>query len=187
VSSPGFRDESRKDRYNRRLSTARKLPITVATVNFGCDENLGYIIRAAACFGCDEVHVIGKIPDRTFLKSASGSLVDYMDLVQHANPHELIEYSRAHGVKLVSAELCDKSISLDDYQFDFTQRVCIVLGNENWGVPEEIIHNSEVVMVPMHSVGACLNTAQTGNIILYEYNRQFSNHVRNSEYLRTGS
>lgn len=187
MSSPSFRDESRKDRYNRRLSSARSLPITVATVNFGCDENLGYIIRAAACFGCDEVHVIGKIPDRTFLKGTSGSLVDYMDLVQHSNPHELIEYSREHNIRLIAAELCDKSISLDDYEFDFSQQTCIVLGNENWGVPEEIIHNFDVVMVPMHSVGACLNTAQTGNIILYEYNRQFTNYVRNREHLRLRS
>lgn len=186
MSSPGFRDESRKDRYNRRLHAARRLPVTVATVNFGCDENLGYMIRAAACFGCDEVHVIGKIPERAFLKSASGSLVDYVDLVQHSNPHDLIAYMRDRDVKIVSAELCDKSISLDDYEFDFNQKTCIVLGNENWGVPAEIIHNSDVVMVPMHSVGACLNTAQTGNIILYEYNRQFSNKVRNSEHLRVG-
>jgi tRNA G18 (ribose-2'-O)-methylase SpoU len=69
---------------------------------------------------------------------------------------------------------------------DFEAKTCIVLGNENWGVPEEIIHNSDVVMIPMPGIGACLNTAQTGNIILYEYNRQFTNHVRNHEYLCVG-
>jgi len=178
--SPAFREASRKDRYNNRLHTARKLPITIATINFGCDENLGYIIRAAACFGCDEIHVIGRIPDRSFLNSASGSLFDYVGLVQHSNPHDLIAYTRDRGIKLIAAELCDKSISLDDYEFDFSQKSCIVLGNENWGVPEEIIHNSDVVMIPMPGIGACLNTAQTGNIILYEYNRQFSNYVRKS-------
>lgn len=179
----GFRDESRKDRYNRRVPSARRLPISVATVNFGCDENLGYIIRAAACFGCHEIHVIGKIPERNFLKSVSGSLVDYVDLIQHSNPHDLIAYARRHDVQLVAAELHEKSVELVNYEFDFTQKTCIVLGNENWGVPEEIIHNSDVVMIPMPGVGACLNTAQTGNIILYEYNRQFTNHVRNREYL----
>lgn len=184
--SPGFRVESRRNRYDRRLASAQKLPITVATINFGCDENLGYIIRAAACFGCTEVHVVGRIPDRTFLKSASGSLVDYVDLVQHSNPHDLIEYARLNDIKLVSAELHDKSVEIADYEFNFEQKTCIVLGNENWGVPEEIIYNSDVVMIPMTGVGACLNTAQTGNIILYEYNSQFTNYVRNRERLRVG-
>jgi len=110
-----------------------------------------------------------------------------VDLISHSNPHDLLEHARAHNINLVSAELHDKAVPLEDYQFDFGQRVCVVLGNENWGVPEEIIHNSDVVMIPMPGVGACLNTAQTGNIILYEYNRQFSNYVRNHEYLRTGS
>lgn len=185
--SSGFRAESRRDRYDRRLSVAQNLPITVATINFGCDENLGYIIRAAACFGCTEVHVVGRIPDRTFLKSASGSLVDYVNLITHSNPHDLIAHARKTGMRLVSAELHENAVQLEDYTFDFESQTCIVLGNENWGVPEEIIYNSDVVMIPMTGVGACLNTAQTGNIILYEYNRQFSNYVRNHEYLRTGS
>ena len=186
MSSPSFRTESRRDRYDRRLATARRFPITVATINFGCDENLGYIIRAAACFGCNEVHVVGKIPDRPFLKAASGSLVDYVDLISHSNPHDLIDHARHKGIKLVSAELHDRAVDIEDYRFDFDVQTCIILGNENWGVPEEIIHNSDVVKIPMPGVGACLNTAQTGNIILYEYNRQFTNHVRNSEYLRVG-
>jgi tRNA G18 (ribose-2'-O)-methylase SpoU len=183
VSSPTFRAESRRNRYDKRLAAARNFPITVATINFGCDENLGYIIRAAACFGCTEVHVVGKIPERNFLKSASGSLVDYVDLIQHSNPHDLIEYMRNEQTRLVSAELHEKSVLLDDYQFNFDARTCIVLGNENWGVPEEIIHSSDVVMIPMHGVGACLNTAQSGNIILYEYTRRYTTQMRNREYL----
>jgi tRNA G18 (ribose-2'-O)-methylase SpoU len=183
VHSAILRSERRRDRYDRRLATAQKLPISVATINFGCDENLGYIIRAAACFGCTEVHVVGKIPERNFLKSASGSLVDYVDLIQHSNPHDLIEYMRNEQTQLVSAELHEKSVLLDDYQFNFDSRTCIVLGNENWGVPEEIIHNSDVVMIPMPGVGSCLNTAQTGNIILYEYTRRYATQMRNREYL----
>lgn len=184
--SPSFRSESRRNRYDRRVASAQKLPIAVATINFGCDENLGYIIRAAACFGCAEIHVVGRIPDRTFLKSVSGSLVDYVNLIQHSNPHDLLSYAQDHGMILVSAELHDKSIELEDYEFNFDHKTCIVLGNENWGVPEEIIYNSDVVMIPMTGVGACLNTAQTGNIILYEFNRQFANHVRNRERLCAG-
>jgi len=183
VHFPTFRTNSRRDRYNSRRDSAKSYPLAIATVNFGCDENLGYIIRAAACFGCYEIHVVGNIPERNFLSSVSGSLIDYVNLISHSTPHALLEHARSSDMLLVSAELRDHAVELDNYEFDFNRKTCIVLGNENWGVPEEIIHNSDVVMIPMPGVGACLNTAQTGNIILYEYNRQFTNHVRNREYL----
>jgi len=82
--------------------------------------------------------------------------------------------------------LHDRAVQLEDYNFDFSSKTCIVLGNEKSGVPEEIAYNSDVVMIPMNGVGACLNTAQTGNIILYEYTRRYANHMRNHEHLCVG-
>jgi tRNA G18 (ribose-2'-O)-methylase SpoU len=186
MPSATHRIATRRERYNGRLDTAQKFPVSIATINFGCDENLGYIIRAAACFGCSEVHVIGKIPERAFLSSVSGSLVDYVNLTQHASPHDFLVYAKQENMILISAELHDRAVQLEDYNFDFSSKTCIVLGNEKSGVPEEIAYNSDVVMIPMHGVGACLNTAQTGNIILYEYTRRYANHMRNHEHLCVG-
>lgn len=147
-------------------------------MNFGCDQNLGYLIRAAACFGADTIHVIGSVPDRKFLNPLSGSLIDYVQINQYDNPHSFLEFARSSDLSLVSAELTDTSCSIHDYVFDL-DKTCLILGNEHTGVPAEILHHSDVVHIPMPGVGFCLNTAQVGNIMLFEFNRQLSMRSQN--------
>ena len=65
------------------------------------------------------------------------------------------------------------------------ERLELVANKDYWDA-KRVPKIDRVVMIPMPGVGACLNTAQTGNIILYEYNRQFANYVRNREHLRFG-
>jgi len=179
------RNQTRRQRYNQKQQTAQKNPISICAVNFGCDENLGYLIRAAACFGAECLHVIGNLPDRAYLIPVSGSLIDYVDIIQHANPHDFLAWTRQHDVTVMSAEIADGSTSMYDVEFDFGRKTCVVVGNENTGVPAEILHNSKILHIPMPGVGFCLNTAQTANIILYEFNRQLNERVQR-EYLCVG-
>ena len=179
------RNQTRRQRYDQKKTTAQKNPISICAVNFGCDENLGYLIRAAACFGAECLHVIGNVPDRAYLIPISGSLIDYVEIVQHANPHDFLEWTRDHEIDLISAEITDTSSSVYDVQFNLSRKTCVVVGNENTGVPAEILHNSKVVHIPMPGIGFCLNTAQTANIILFEFNRQLNERAQR-EYLRVG-
>ena len=48
-----------------------------------------------------------------------------------------------------------------------------MVGNEQSGIPTEILKNSDKVYIPMPGVGFCLNTSQTANIMLYEAVRQY--------------
>ena len=52
------------------------------------------------------------------------------------------------------------------------------MGNEEVGVPPEILQSADVVYIPMPGVGYCLNTAQTANIILYEAVRQYEKEAK---------
>jgi len=49
----------------------------------------------------------------------------------------------------------------------------LVVGNEQAGIPTEILARSDVVYIEMPGVGYCLNTAQAANIILYEAIKQY--------------
>ena len=78
-----------------------------------------------------------------------------------------------NDIKLISAELTDGSINLENYRFNFNKPVCVILGNEQTGVPVEILRNSDIVHIEMPGVGYCLNTSQAGNIMLYEAVKQY--------------
>ena len=75
-----MREKTRRERYDEKKRTASVFPIGIACINFKHDGNLGYLIRSAACFGADIVHVIGSVPPRSALDSLSGSLYDYVKI-----------------------------------------------------------------------------------------------------------
>jgi tRNA G18 (ribose-2'-O)-methylase SpoU len=168
-----LRNQTRRQRYDSKINTAKKFPISIATVNFICDENLAYVVRTAACFGLSEVHVIGSMPEPKEIRRLSGTLNDYVKTYQYQNPHEFLTMMKNKGIKLVSLELCEDAKNIENYNFDFNDHICIVTGHETTGIPVEILHNSEKVYIPMDGVGFSLNTSQAANIAAYEAVKQF--------------
>lgn len=165
------RSETRVQRYNRKSDTATKFRCSIASVEFQLDINIGVIVRSAACFGAQAVHVIGHVPPRDELRSRSGSTSDYVQILQHKNPADFLKSVK--GSKLVAIELRENAKSICDYKFDMTQDTVIIVGHETSGVPEGICQAADdLVYVPMPGIGFCLNTAMTAHIVLYEYVRQ---------------
>lgn len=166
------RTQTRRNRYDNKLKSKTVLPLSICTINFSYDENLALLIRSAACFGVQDIFVIGSIPERKFLNPKSGSLLDYVNLINFKNPGEFLKFSRDENIKLFSAEISENAQNLYSTKFS-TDRACVVLGNETTGVPVEILLNSENIYIPMHGAGFCLNTSHTGTAIISEYSRQF--------------
>ena len=168
-----MRKQTRRERYNNKLKDAKRFPIELATINFHHDVNLAYLVRAAACFGVTTINVIGSIPERRILNQLSGSTLDYVNLRQFSNPIAFMDHIRKAQMALVSIELDDRATPLQEYEFDFSSKVCIVAGHETTGIPEDLLTSSDIIYIPMPGVGFCLNTSQAANITLYEAVNQF--------------
>jgi tRNA G18 (ribose-2'-O)-methylase SpoU len=168
------RQETRIERYLKKVNSSISVPASLVTINFQLDENLAFLIRTAACYGIRNVNVIGSIPSRKSLYNSSGSLVDFVELKQFSNPNDFLNHAKGEGWRLVSAELSDGAVSLFDYSFSFSDHTAIILGNETSGVPAEILLNSDKVFIPMWGLGFCLNTSQTGTAFVNEYCRQYA-------------
>ena len=81
------------------------------------EDNLGFLIRSAACFGLKSVMVIGSVPDRKLINPTSGSLVDYVDIKQFSTPSKFLKHVRENNIELVSAEFTDNSTPLEKFKF----------------------------------------------------------------------
>ena len=167
------RNQTRRERYEDKRSIAKTFPISIATINFMFDENLGFVVRSAACFGANAVHVIGSMPQTAVLRSKSGSIDQFVSIIQHNNPTDFLEWCKNNNTKIVSAELTDGAIEINDYYPDFSGPICIVVGHEETGVPAEISAASDNVFIEMPGVGFCLNTSQTANIMLHDFVNKF--------------
>jgi len=167
------RENTRRERYDTKKRLAQIYPISLCCVNFQHDGNLGYLIRTAACFGAELLHVIGSLPSRKILNPLSGSLYDYVKIKQHSSPGDFLRYTADEEVKLVAAEICEGAKPLSTYKFDFLGPLCLVVGHEQSGIPIEILNRSDVVHFPMPGVGFCLNSSQAANILFYEAIKQY--------------
>lgn len=169
MTAPAHRKETRKERYIANIGKAKSMPVSVATCHFEVESNVGFLARACACFGVSDLHIMGKIPSYDSLRRSSGGMSNFINIHKHRNPVELIEYCINNEYLLMSAELTEESVSLHDLVIPMDTKIMLVLGSERLGVPAEILHRSDIIVqVPMCGIGACLNTSQTGNIILYE-------------------
>lgn len=169
-----MRNETRRQRYKNKEKLAVKFPVEVACINFKHEPNIGYVIRAAACFGASKVNLIGDCPEPKELRELSGTTSDFIHIQKFSNPHNFLNYCRQNNIEIVSAELTENARSIYDYCYPTDSRVCIVVGNEQTGVPAEIIQHSQVIQIPMPGIGWCLNTAQAANIMLFEYTKQMA-------------
>lgn len=187
-----MRTETRRGRYDDKIASGmvRNFPISICAINFQCDENLAYLIRTAACFGSENLHVIGSLPDYEELRRKSGTLNHYVNMHQYSTPSQFLDYARQTRMGILSAELDDEAKNIHSYDFinaiNRYGHICIVVGNETTGVPAEILANSEKIYIPMPGVGFCLNTSQTANIMMYEAVRQIeSYHMKQYERFAT--
>jgi len=167
------REQTRRERYDKKFKTAKKYPISLCAINFRIDDNLGYLVRSAACFGAERLYVVGHVPSRRSIKSSSGSLIDYVEIISFSTPREFVDHTKNEGIEIVSAELVEGARRLSTYDFNFDRHLCLVVGNERSGVPPEIISNSDVIYIKMPGIGYCLNTSQAANLMLYKAVTQY--------------
>lgn len=154
-------------------SKGKILPFIPVTVNFGGYANLGFVVRAAGCFGAKEVHVIGSKPNDKKLRQLSSNHSLFIDIKYFSNPIEYIEYYKKTKAYLVALELTEQSKSLHDYRFKFDRPTHLFMGHETTGVPVEILKYADILQIPIPGFGSCLNTSQAGNIAMYEYTKQY--------------
>lgn len=166
--------KTRKDRYEEKLKTSKKYNISLAIIGISNDNNVGFAIRTAACFGLKKLYVIGSPADKQLHNGLSGTTFDFVDIVNIKSTNEFLEFVEKESIHLISAELTDNAKNLYDFEFPLEKEIILIIGNESFGVPGEIIFKSETVYIPMGGPGFCLNTVMAGTAIISEYMRQLS-------------
>lgn len=165
-----MRNLTRKERYARK--TPKLVNAALTTVNLLFEENVGFVVRAAACFGIPVVNVIGSLPNETSLRKNSATTSHLVDIKHYRSEEDFLDH--CFDDYIVAVEQSEKSKNIFDFSFPKTNKtINIIVGHETLGVPGTILHFvDEVLEIPMPGAGFCLNTAQTANIVCYELIKQ---------------
>jgi tRNA (guanosine-2'-O-)-methyltransferase len=128
--------------------------------------NLGTLLRT-----CDAVGACMAVPRLPWVPEAleRGNTLRRPACVHWTGRDQLawLERQRTQGTRIVGVELADEAVRLADLPAA-RERTVIVLGHERDGIPDEAMELVDVaVEIPMIGVGASLNVAVAGSLVLY--------------------
>ena len=135
-------------------------------------QNLGAVVRSAEVAGSDGVILPEhrSAPLSPAAVKASSGATELLPIARVSGlPSAIIEVKRA-GIWCVSLDPRGEALP---WEFDFTQRVCIVVGSEGAGVHRLVKERSDArVRLPVAGHVASFNASAAAAAILYEVMRQ---------------
>lgn len=175
--APGVNQGVAAELKPRREWTLKELLATNPTLLVALDsildpQNLGAILRSAEVAGADGAVIPEhrSAPLSPAAVKASSGASEMLPIARVSGlPSAIVEVKRA-GIWCVAL---DGRGELWPWQFDFTQRVCVVVGSEGAGVHRLVKERSDArVRLPVAGRVSSFNASAAAAAILYEVTRQ---------------
>ncbi len=137
--------------------------------------NVGSIFRNAAALGMDGVLLSSDSVDPLARRSSRVSMGTVfqipwtMAVKEECRETALIRTIQSYGFKTVAMALTEDSTGIDNDAIRANEKLAIILGNEGYGLPKEVIAACDYrVMIPMHNGVDSLNVAAASAISFWE-------------------
>ena len=156
--------------------TSTRFPICFLANDIDVPMNIGSFFRIADALGVEKIFLTGNsvVPPNSKIKKTSRSAEKYVPYEYYPEPISLVSNLKALGYKIVSLELTTKSVDLVNFKISAKDKICLILGSENYGVAEDLLAISDVsVHIPMLGVNSSMNVASACSIATYEITRKF--------------
>lgn len=130
--------------------------------------NVGIIFRTAAALGYDGIIVNPGTCDPFNRRSVRVSMGAVFQ-IPWTETRAILPTLAAHGYQSVSMALSADSVYLPDFRIEPETRYALLLGNEGYGLPKEIIAASDhIVKIPMYHDVDSLNVGAAAAIALWQ-------------------
>ena len=130
--------------------------------------NVGSFFRTCDALGVEKVYLTGYTgcPPRKEISKTSLGADEWIPWETHPDPVFLLQSIRDEGFSIAALELSPKAVPLLEY--DVPDRVCLIVGNELTGVPQELLRPDDtIVEIPMLGKKESLNVAVAAGIALH--------------------
>lgn len=148
--------EPRRERIEQ-VVAARTRSVTVVLDRLEDSFNMAAVLRTCEGMGLQDVHVI-RNPDAPFAPNSkvTQGCDKWLDLHVHRDFKSCAEQLKANGYRVLASAIRPGATSLFELRFD--EKVAMVLGNERFGVSEEVLTYSDgTFWIPMRGFSQSLN------------------------------
>jgi tRNA G18 (ribose-2'-O)-methylase SpoU len=149
----------------------KRTPLCVLVHDFEGPLNVGSVFRIADAFALEKVFLTGStaVPPHPKIRKTARSTHERVPYSCERDPLSVVRGLRAEGYQIVSLELTIGSKELALLQVTDEDRVCLILGSENKGIPQQLLDASDaVVRIPMFGNNSSMNVAAACAIAAYE-------------------
>jgi tRNA (guanosine-2'-O-)-methyltransferase len=151
----------------------RQKDITVLLENVFDPHNISAVMRTCDSVGIGTIHTLyTEAPPHNHIgfRSSAGTW-KWIDQIEHANTDDCISNLRKNYGRVYAAHLDESATSV--YDFDLTEPVAIVFGNEQKGCSASLIQQCDgTLYIPQVGMVKSLNISVACAIVMYEAFRQ---------------
>ena len=164
----------------------KQFPITIVCDAIRTPENIGMCFRISESFGVKKIYFHESSPtiENRIVKKTARNTVNQIEHDSYSNFTTIIQELKAAGNTIIGIEITDKSINIQDFEFENHQKIVLLLGSERNGI-ENIQLVDHTVAIPMFGRNSSMNVIHSLAITLYEVTNQIKtikNTEINSEY-----
>ena len=154
----------------------QQFPITVVSENVSNAPNIGSLFRACDAFGIEKLIFCGTdIPLGRKMTKTSRSTEKSVNYQIQKSALEVVTKLKQDNYFIISLEISTNSHALNNINFNIGKPIAIIIGDENFGVSEDILNISDaIVHINMYGQNSSMNVVQATSITLYEITKQLS-------------
>jgi len=136
--------------------------------------NLGSLFRISDAFGIEKIIFCGDdISLGRKMKKTSRATENSVSHEVSENTLNIVQSLKNENYQIFSLEITDSSKPIHAFQFSRKKPMALVIGDENFGVSEDILKLSDTVIhINMFGQNSSMNVVQATNIALYEITKQ---------------
>ncbi len=150
---------------------AEKNRVIVVLDNIRSMHNTGSVFRTADAFLIEAICLCGYTPQpphRDIQKTALGA-TETVDWLYYPHTRVAIEELKERDYKIYAVEQADNSISLEKFDWNPSDKIAIIMGNEVEGVDAELLSLCDgCIEIPQLGMKHSLNISVAAGIVLWK-------------------
>jgi len=158
------------------MKSGEKHPVILILDDVRSMHNVGSTFRTGDAFAVESIFLCGYTPQpphRDIHKTALGA-TETVNWQHFTNTVDAVKEAQNKGYKVYAIEQAHKSISLQDFNWNASEPVAFVFGNEVSGVQDEVMQIADgCIEIPQWGAKHSLNISVTVGVVLWELMRTY--------------
>lgn len=150
--------------------SAKKFPLIIISDGLQSPANIGALFRICDAFGVSEIVFCNASVNLNSSRLQRTSRNTHLKVPFRISEDIISEIDklRSTGYKAIALEITDMSIPLEEYSLNSSDKIALIVGNENTGISKQVLQVAEDnVHITMFGQNSSMNVIQATSIALY--------------------